>query len=136
MMTNDKKLAEELLRKNGLKPGKASDQTLRRIQQILERELKRAGQLKRACTIVWSITVVWPVIAFLLWILTKLTTDWLILTLNGFLMLGWYVLVPCAIGLTMVTHLSIKTATMYQTQASLVNISEQLKRQSAESSVD
>ena len=139
MMTDDKNLAGELLKKNGLNPGEAPDQTLRQIRQILDRELKRAGKLKRACTIVWLITAVWPVVSVMLRILSEITVPaWrnINLGVQDYLILGWYVLVPCAIALTVITHLSIRTATVYQTQASLTSISEQLKHRSAESSTD
>ncbi len=58
-MTKDKKLANELLKQNGLDPEESSKQSSKQIQEMLAKESKRAGRFKRTSRILWLTLVIW-----------------------------------------------------------------------------
>ena len=133
-MTSDKKLANELLKQNGLEPDKISDQNHQQTQQMLAKEVKSARRLSRASKKFWLVVAIWPGIAFLIAIIYPVVARrGSAVAIGGLIILGWYVLIPCAIICTIIAHLALRTATMSQIQESLKNISEELKRQSRDS---
>ena len=126
-MTNDKKLANELLKHNGLKPEKISSQTRKQIQEMLAKESKRANRFRRTSRILWLTIVIWLAIIL---ILSHVYTKFPVVELG---ILGCYVLGVCAIICSIIAHVASRSATLKQIQASLAEISEELKRQSRDS---
>ena len=58
-MTNEKKLANELLTHNGLTQEKISSLTRKQIQEMLAKESKRANRFRRTSRILWLTLVIW-----------------------------------------------------------------------------
>ena len=132
-MTNEKKLAKELLKHNSLKPQEISSQTRKQIQEMLAKESKRASRFKRASRILWLTLAIWLVIVFILsgildpaGINFKFPAVELAIT-------GLYVFPSAAIICSIIAYMSSKSATLKQIQGSLADISEELKRQSRDS---
>ena len=128
-MTNDKKLANELLTHNGLKPEVISSQTHKQIQEMLVKESKRASRFRRTSRILWLTLVIWlAVVAILSNVFDRTKFPGLELAIMGF-----YVIVLAAIIYSIMAHVASRNATLKQIQASLADIAEELKRQSKDS---
>ena len=133
-MTNDKNLANELLKQNGLEPEKLSQQIEQRIQQMVARDIKRAKLARRVREIIFLATAIFLAVFCLAanvlpWTrgskLSSLAMPIFILTI--------YVVGLSAIICTIIAHVASRNATLKQIQASLADISEELKRQSRDS---
>ena len=133
-MANDKDLGEELLKQNGLEADKVSDQSLQQTRQMLARELKRADRLKRLRTIILLVMLIWVGMCFVFiyalpWVAPGIPSSLGV----AICFLGIYILVICAIICSIVAYAASRSVSLKQIQASLAEISEQLKRQSRDS---
>ena len=133
-MTNDKNLANELLKQNGLDPQKISIQSAQRTREMLAKELRRARRLKTASKILWLIMLAWVamfyvVVVLFSWLFSRNPSSLQV----GIFVLGTYVLGLCAIVCTVIAYIASRNATLKQIQASLADIAEELKHQSRDS---
>jgi len=128
-MTNDKNLANELLKQNGLDPQKMSVQSAQRTREMLAKELRRADRIKLAGRILWLMIVILLAVTAIVSNVSKGDPRAVV----GLAFVGCYVLGICAIICSIMAHVASRNATLKQIQTSLADISEELKRQSRDS---
>ncbi|MCK4850397.1 MAG: hypothetical protein KAT11_03545 [Phycisphaerae bacterium] len=129
-MTNDKNLANELLKQNGLDPQKISVQSAQRTREMLAKELRRANRIKLVSRILWLMIVILLAVTA---IVTNVSEGDSARPVVGLAIVGCYVLGICAIICSIMAHVALRNTTLKQIQASLADIAEELKRQSRDS---
>lgn len=133
-MTDNKKLANELLKQNGLNPESISAQNWRQTQEMVAKQLKRASLVKRIRTIILLATAIFLAVFHLAANVLPWTRGSHLSSLGApIFVLTIYVIGLSVIVCTIMAHVASRTATIHQIQASLAEIAEQLKRQSKDS---
>ncbi len=128
-MADDNVLGKELLKQDGLGPDRASDEHRLQLQRLFAEEERRVRRIRRRAKIIWLVLAVWPVAAIpISYIISWGLPPGRSVTLLGLIILGWFVLVPCAVVHGIFAYLASRTVNMRRIQQSLAGISDQLRR--------